>query len=85
MNPDDRLYSGDALIAALKSGKLFGTGRDVYNNGPAIDSRDRALDNTYLLPHVGSATHETRDAMGFRGLGNLDAIFTGREPGDRVA
>ena len=37
------------------------------------------------LPHIGSATRETRDAMGFRALDNLDAIFAGREPGDRVA
>ena len=38
-----------------------------------------------LMPHIGSATKETRDAMGFRALDNLDAIFAGREPSDRVA
>lgn len=79
------LVDDDALIAALKSGKLHSAGLDVYNNEPAIDPRYRELDNTFLLPHVGSATRETRDAMGYRALDNLDAIFAGREPGDRVA
>jgi len=57
----------------------------VYNNEPAIDPRYRELDNSFLLPHVGSATRETRDAMGYRAIDNLDAIFAGRNPGDRVA
>ncbi len=43
------------------------------------------MDNVFLLPLVGSATKETRDATGFRALDNLDAFFAGREPGDRVA
>ena len=75
----------DALIAALKSGRLFAAGLDVFNNEPAIDPRYRELDNTFLLPHIGSATRETRDAMGFRALDNLDAIMRGAEPGDRLA
>jgi lactate dehydrogenase-like 2-hydroxyacid dehydrogenase len=79
------LVDDDALIAALKSGKLYSAGLDVYNNEPAIDPRYRELENIFLLPHVGSATRETRDAMGYRALDNLDAIFAGREPGDRVA
>ena len=79
------LVDDDALIAALKSGKLWAAGLDVYNNEPAIDPRYRDLPNTFLLPHIGSATRETRDAMGFRALDNLDAFFAGREPGDRVA
>ena len=74
-----------ALIAALRSGKLAAAGLDVYNNEPHIDPTFRQLDNTFLLPHIGSATRETRDAMGFRALDNLDAIFAGREPRDRVA
>jgi lactate dehydrogenase-like 2-hydroxyacid dehydrogenase len=74
-----------ALIAALKSGKLAAAGLDVYDNEPNIDPAFAALDNAFLLPHVGSATAETRDAMGFRALDNLDAIFAGRAPGDRVA
>ena len=74
-----------ALIAALGAGKLAAAGLDVYNNEPNIDPGYRALDNTFLLPHIGSATRETRDAMGFRALDNMDAVFAGREPGDRVA
>ncbi len=74
----------DALIAALKSGKLFSAGLDVFNGEPDIDPRYRELDNCFLLPHIGSATRETRDAMGFRALGNLEAIMAGREPGDRL-
>lgn len=75
----------DALIAALRSGKLFAAGLDVFNGEPHIDPRYKELDNTFLLPHIGSATRETRDAMGFRALDNLDAIIAGREPPDRLA
>lgn len=75
----------DALIAALKSGKLAAAGLDVYKNEPHIRRDFAELDNVFLLPHVGSATRETRDAMGFRALDNLDAIFAGNEPTDRVA
>ena len=75
----------EALIAALSCGKLFAAGLDVFAGEPDIDPRYRDLDNTFLLPHIGSATRETRDAMGFRALDNLDAIMAGREPLDRVA
>jgi lactate dehydrogenase-like 2-hydroxyacid dehydrogenase len=75
----------DALIAALKSGEVAAAGLDVFNNEPDIHPEYRELANTFLLPHIGSATRETRDAMGFRALDNLDAIFSGREPRDRVA
>ena len=75
----------DALIEALQSGKLAAAGLDVFNNEPDIHPRYRDLKNTFLLPHIGSATIETRDAMGFRALDNLDAFFKGGEPGDRVA
>ena len=74
-----------ALIEALKSGKLYAAGLDVFNNEPDINPAYRELDNVFLMPHIGSATKETRDAMGFRALDNLDAIFSGKEPGDRVA
>ncbi len=79
------LIDDDALIAALESGHLRAAGLDVFNNEPAIDPRYRDLTNTFLLPHIGSATRETRDAMGFRALDNLDAVFAGGEPRDRVA
>ena len=75
----------DALVEALRSGKLFAAGLDVFNNEPNIDPRYKELDNAFLLPHVGSATRETRDAMGFRALDNLDAIVSGDEPRDRLA
>ena len=79
------LIDDDALVDALRSGKLRAAGIDAYNNEPNVDPRLTALPNTFLMPHVGSATRETRDAMGFRALDNLDAFFAGREPGDRVA
>jgi lactate dehydrogenase-like 2-hydroxyacid dehydrogenase len=75
----------EALIAALKSGKLYAAGLDVFNNEPDIHPEYRQLDNVFLLPHIGSATRETRDAMGYRALDNLDAFFAGRQPQDRVA
>jgi lactate dehydrogenase-like 2-hydroxyacid dehydrogenase len=75
----------EALIAALRTGKLFAAGLDVFNNEPNIDPRYKELENAFLLPHVGSATRETRDAMGFRALDNLDAIVSGLEPRDRLA
>ncbi len=75
----------DALINALRSGRLRAAGLDVYKNEPAIREEFSQLENLFALPHVGSATHETRDAMGFRALDNLDAIFSGQEPKDRVA
>jgi len=74
----------DALIAALKSGKVTAAGLDVYANEPDIHPEYRRLPNVFLMPHIASATKETRDAMGFRALDNLDAIFAGREPRDRV-
>ncbi|MCW2309357.1 2-hydroxyacid dehydrogenase [Rhodobium gokarnense] len=75
----------EALIAALKSGKLAAAGLDVFNNEPDIHPGYRELENAFLLPHLGSATVETRDAMGFRAVDNLDAFFAGKTPPDRVA
>ena len=79
------LVDDEALIDALQSGKLRAAGIDAYNNEPNVDPRLTALPNTFLMPHIGSATRETRDAMGFRALDNLDAFFAGRDPRDRVA
>ena len=75
----------EALIEALKSGKLYAAGLDVFNNEPDINPAYRELTNVFLMPHIGSATKETRDGMGFRALDNLDAFFSGNEPEDRVA
>ncbi len=74
-----------ALVRALQSGKLFSAGLDVFVTEPGGNPALSALENVFLLPHIGSATRETRDAMGFRALDNIDAVFAGREPGDRVA
>lgn len=78
------IVDDEALIAALRAGRLFAAGLDVFNNEPRIHPGYRELENTFLLPHIGSATRETRDAMGFRALDNLDAIMAGREPLDRL-
>ncbi len=66
------------LIAALKSGKLAAAGLDVYSGEPKVNPEYRTLANTFLLPHMGSSTLETREAMGFTALDNLDAVFAGR-------
>lgn len=78
------LVDEQALIAALTSGKLFAAGLDVFKNEPGGNPEIAALENVFLLPHIGSATQETRDAMGFRALDNLDAFFAGRKPEDIV-
>ncbi|MEE2688727.1 MAG: D-glycerate dehydrogenase [Pseudomonadota bacterium] len=75
----------DALISALQCGKLSAAGLDVFDGEPNIDPRYLSLENAFLMPHIGSATLETRNAMGFRALDNLDAIFAGKEPSDRIA
>jgi len=80
-----KLVDEDALVAALKSGKLAAAGLDVFKLEPGGNPAFAALDNIFMLPHIGSATRETRDAMGFRALDNLDAFFAGREPRDRLA
>jgi len=79
------LVDETALIGALTSGKLFAAGLDVYADEPGGNPDLSKLANVFMLPHIGSATRETRDAMGFRALDNLDAVFAGREPADRVA
>lgn len=72
------LVDDEALIAALKSGKLAAAGLDVFDGEPNIHPGYRTLENVFMLPHLGSATHETRDAMGFCCLDNLDAFFAGK-------
>lgn len=79
------LVDDEALVDALRSGKVAAAGLDVFNNEPNIHPGYRELPNTFLLPHIGSATRETRIAMGFRALDNLDTLLAGREPADRVA
>ncbi len=79
------LIDDDSLIAALEDRHIAAAGLDVFAGEPSFDPRYRDLPNAMLLPHIGSATIETRNAMGFRALDNLDAWFGGRAPPDRVA
>jgi lactate dehydrogenase-like 2-hydroxyacid dehydrogenase len=72
------LIDEEALLDALTSGKLFAAGLDVFRDEPDYDMRFAALDNVVLSPHVGSASKETRDAMGFRALDNIAAVLSGR-------
>lgn len=74
-----------ALIAALENGVIRGAGLDVFEAEPNVPERLRALENVVLLPHLGSATEETRVAMGMKVVDNITAFFDGREPPDRVA
>jgi glyoxylate reductase len=74
-----------ALAQALWFGTIGGAGLDVFEREPSIPPELLGADNLVLLPHLGSATRETREAMGLRVLENLSAFFDGRHPPDRVA
>lgn len=74
----------DALINALTHGGIAGAGLDVYNHEPAVDPRLLALDNVVLLPHLGSATVEGREASGERVIANIRAWCDGHRPPDQV-
>ncbi len=69
-----------ALIAALRSGHVAAAGLDVYEGEPALNPAYLTLENVVLLPHLGSATMATRDAMGGMVLDGIDAVLAGREP-----
>ncbi len=73
-----------ALVEALASGGIAGAGLDVFEHEPRVSAGLLGADNVVLLPHLGSATVETRVAMGMRVLDNALAFFAGREPPDRV-
>jgi lactate dehydrogenase-like 2-hydroxyacid dehydrogenase len=79
------VVDNQALCKALKEGWIAGAGLDVYEGEPAVYPGFMELDNVALLPHLGSATEETRTAMGNRVLENIEMFFAGREPRDRVA
>lgn len=76
------LVDEQALANALASGRLAGAGLDVYEREPEVCDVLPGLDNVVLLPHMGSSTAETRDAMGMRVVENLDRFFAGEEPPD---
>jgi glyoxylate reductase len=65
----------DALIEALQNNKIYAAGLDVFNNEPNLDERYMKLDNCFVLPHVGSATHETRLAMSMMAVDNICNFF----------
>jgi lactate dehydrogenase-like 2-hydroxyacid dehydrogenase len=75
----------DDLIAALEAGTIGGAGLDVFENEPSVPAALSTRENVVLLPHLGSATIETRVAMGMRAIDNLEAFFGGTAPRDRVA
>ncbi len=74
-----------ALVRALAERRIAGAGLDVYAAEPHVPEALRAMENVVLLPHLGSATAETRIAMGMKVVDNITAFFEGREPPDRVA
>jgi len=76
------LVDEDALFDSLTSGHLFAAGLDVFRSEPHYDLRFANLENVMLSPHVGSASIETRNAMGFRALDNIAAVLAGRGPID---
>lgn len=78
------LVDDAALIAALRSGHVAYAGLDVFASEPALHPDYLTLENAVLLPHLGSATVETRDAMGHLALDGVDAVLAGREPSARV-
>ncbi|OYU02885.1 MAG: D-glycerate dehydrogenase [Sphingomonadaceae bacterium PASS1] len=78
------LIDEDALIEALQSGRIAGAGLDVYTHEPAVDSRFLSIPNAVLLPHLGSATFEGREASGERVITNIRVWADGHRPPDQV-
>jgi lactate dehydrogenase-like 2-hydroxyacid dehydrogenase len=73
-----------ALVDALADGTIAGAGLDVYEHEPEIKPELLSMENVVLLPHLGSATHETRIAMGRRAVENLRLFFNGSPLRDPV-
>jgi lactate dehydrogenase-like 2-hydroxyacid dehydrogenase len=76
------LIDEKALINAISSGHISGVGLDCYKDEPGGNPEFSKYKNIFMLPHIGSATVKTRDAMGFRALDNLDSYFAGKNPAD---
>lgn len=79
------LIDDAALIGGLRSGHIAAAGLDVYNDEPHLNPEYLTLENVVVLPHLGSATTETRDAMGRIVLSGIAAILAGQTPGNLVA
>ncbi|MDH3760079.1 MAG: D-glycerate dehydrogenase [Gammaproteobacteria bacterium] len=73
-----------ALVNALENGDIAGAGLDVFEKEPAVTPELLQMENVVLLPHLGSATMETRKAMGMRVVENIDAFFNGETPRDKL-
>ena len=73
-----------ALVSALENGEIAGAGLDVFEKEPAVSAGLTQMENVVLLPHLGSATQETRKAMGMRVVENIDAFFNGETPRDKL-
>ena len=73
-----------ALMASLDSGHVAAAGLDCFKVEPGGNPDFARYENVFMLPHIGSATRKTRDAMGFRALDNLDAFFAGKTPKDKL-
>ena len=78
------VIDGQALIEALKAGTIAGAGLDVHEGEPAVAEELIGMENVVLLPHLGSASLETRIAMGMRVVENLKAFFAGEKPRDKL-
>ncbi len=78
------LVDETALMGALDSGRLSAAGLDCFVTEPGGNPALAKYDNVFMLPHIGSATDQTRDAMGYRALDNLDAFFAGKSPKDSL-
>ena len=78
------LIDEDALIDALENDRIGGAGLDVYAHEPAVDPRLMALTNVSLLPHLGSATFEGREAAGEKIIANIRFWADGHRPPDQV-
>lgn len=74
------LVVDEDLLAALKSGRIAYAGLDVFRGEPRINEGYYTVPNAFLLPHLGSATVEARNEMGFAALDNIDAVLNGKEP-----
>jgi len=73
-----------ALIEALKNGVIAGAGLDVFQDEPSVSEGLLTLDNVLMSPHIGTATAETRDAMGIRVIDNIETFLRTGRPGDSV-
>ncbi|MEL6171044.1 MAG: D-glycerate dehydrogenase, partial [Pseudomonadota bacterium] len=73
-----------ALANAISTGALSAAGLDCFKQEPGGNPAFAKYENIFMLPHIGSATRSTRDAMGFRALDNLDAFFAGKTPRDAL-